>query len=157
MSEIKSGDPAPDFQMPDHTGKIHSLSDYKGRKLILYFYPKDDTPGCTKQACGFNENLQELNELNVDVLGVSKDSAEKHKKFIEKYGLEFPLIPDEDKELCRGYGVWKEKNMYGKKVMGIERSTFLIDEQGRIEKIWRKVKVKDHMREVIEALSAKAA
>lgn len=157
MNDLQPGDKAPDFKTATDKHGTISLSDYKGRKLVLYFYPKDDTPGCTKQACGFNENLEAFQNLNVDVIGVSKDPVQKHQKFREKYDLEFPLIADEETILCQKYGVWKEKNMYGKKLMGIERTTFLIEEQGRIEKIWRKVKVKDHIEEVLDAARDRAS
>lgn len=152
MSELNIGDKAPSFDYPtDNDGKA-SLDDYKGKKLVIYFYPKDDTPGCTKESCAFNENLTQLNKLNVDIVGVSKCSVKKHNKFKEKYGLQFPLLSDENGTMCEDYGVWTEKSMYGKKYMGIERSTFLIDENGVIEKIWPQVKVAGHVDEIIEYL-----
>lgn len=153
MPDLQIGDTAPDFKLPASGGKNISLSDYKGSKLILYFYPKDDTPGCTKEACIFRDNLSDLNKLNASVLGASKDSIAKHEKFVDKYDLTFPLLSDEKETLCKDYGVWVEKNMYGRKYMGIERSTFLIDENGKIAHIWRKVKVKDHMDGILQILN----
>ena len=159
MSTLNIGDAAPDFTMPtDGNGEV-SLSDFKGQSLILYFYPRDDTPGCTKEAQGFTEALEEFNGLNAAIIGVSKDSVAKHDKFKAKYDLSFPLASDEESDVCERYGVWVEKNMYGKKYMGIERATFLIDENGKIAEIWRKVKVPGHVDAVKEALQdqAKAA
>ena len=159
MSTLNIGDAAPDFTMPtDGNGEV-SLSDFKGQSLILYFYPKDDTPGCTKEAQGFTEALEEFNGLNAAIIGVSKDSVAKHDKFKAKYDLSFPLASDEESDVCERYGAWVEKNMYGKKYMGIERATFLIDENGKIAEIWRKVKVPGHVDAVKEALQdqAKAA
>jgi len=152
MSELKEGNKAPAFSMERDGGGQLSLDDFKGKKLVLYFYPKDDTSGCTTQACGFRDNLDAFNKLGVDIVGVSKDSVKKHDKFKEKHDLNFPLGSDEECKICDQYGVWKEKSMYGRKYMGIERSTFLIDENGIILKIWRKVKVGKHMDELIEAL-----
>lgn len=144
MASLTEGDKAPDFKAPSDTGEPLTLSSFLGRKIVLYFYPKDDTPGCTKEACSFQDNLSQLNDLNVTVIGVSKDSVKKHQKFKEKYNLDFPLLSDEDGNICETYGTWVEKNMYGKKYMGIERSTFLINEDGVITHIWRKVKVDGH-------------
>ena len=157
MPDLQIGDNAPDFKLPASGDQDIALSDYKGKKLILYFYPKDDTPGCTTEACNFRDNLPDLAKLNVAVLGASKDSVAKHEKFAAKYELPFPLLSDEDGTLCEDYGVWVEKNMYGRKYMGIERTTFLIDENGKIEQIWRKVKVKDHIKDINEALNNKKA
>ena len=159
MVNLDIGNPAPDFTLPtDGNGEI-ALSELKGRKVVLYFYPKDDTPGCTKESCGFNEALQGFKNLNATIIGISKCSVAKHDKFKAKYGLNFPLASDENSDVCERYGVWKEKNMYGKKYMGIERSTFLIDENGNIAHIWRKVKVPGHVDEVKETVQglAKAA
>lgn len=150
MTALKEGDKAPDFSLPADGGKTVSLADYKGKKLVLYFYPKDNTPGCTQESCDFRDNLTAFDKGGVAVLGISKDSVEKHDKFKEKHGLNFPLLSDEKGTMCEDYGVWTEKNMYGKKFMGIERSTFLIDETGIIRRIWRKVKVKDHAAEVLK-------
>jgi len=159
MSELQIGDAAPDFTLPtDGNGEI-ILSSLKGQKVVIYFYPKDDTPGCTKESCGFSEALPAFNALNTTIIGISKDSVTKHDKFKAKYDLQFPLASDENGTTCEDYGVWKEKNMYGKTYMGIERSTFLIDENGKISAIWRKVKVPGHVEAVqaeIEDL-AKAA
>lgn len=149
---LQVNDKAPDFTMSVDGGDTVSLSDYKGQSLVLYFYPKDDTSGCTKQACGFSENLKAFDTLDCGVLGVSKDSVAKHDKFKAKYGLNFPLASDEDGDVCERYGVWKEKSMYGKKYMGIERTTFLIDGNGIIRHIWHKVKVADHIDDVLQVL-----
>ena len=154
MSELEVGNPAPDFSMPADGGKTVSLSDFKGRKLVMYFYPKDDTPGCTTESCGFRDQIKEFNKLNIGIVGISRDSVKSHDKFREKYDLNFPLGSDEDGKVCEAYGVWKEKSMMGKKYMGIERSTFLIDEQGKIARIWNNVKVNGHIDEVREAASA---
>ena len=148
MPELKVGDAAPDFTMPtDGNGSV-TLSKLKGKKVILYFYPKDDTPGCTTESCDFRDEMQALEKLNAQIIGISKDSVKSHDKFKKKYDLNFPLASDEDGKVCEAYGVWKEKSMMGKKYMGIERSTFLIDEQGRLEQIWRGVKVEGHVGEV---------
>lgn len=159
MTTLNIGDKAPDFTLPtDGEGEI-SLSDLKGHKVIVYFYPKDDTPGCTKQACGFRDNHPSFDQLGTKVIGISKDSVAKHDKFKAKYELNFTLASDENNQVCEDYGVWVEKNMYGKKYMGIQRATFLIDESGNIEHIWPKVKVPGHVEDVqntIEGL-AKAA
>lgn len=152
MTALQIGDKAPDFTLPTDGNGTLTLSDLQGEKVVLYFYPKDDTPGCTTESCSFNDNLTALNKLNATVIGVSKCSVAKHDKFKAKYGLNFPLASDEESDVCEQYGVWTEKNMYGKKYMGIERSTFLIDENGNIEQIWRKVKVKDHVEAVLNAL-----
>lgn len=154
MSELKIGDKAPEFRLPTDGGEEISSTALKGHKVILYFYPKDNTPGCTTQACGFRDNLDALDKLNAKVVGISKDSIKKHDNFKAKHGLNFPLASDENSDVCERYGVWKEKSMYGKKFMGIERTTFLIDEDGNISQIWRKVKVKNHMDEIRDALKA---
>lgn len=151
---VTIGKKAPDFSLPRDGGGTISLSDYKGQKVILYFYPKDDTSGCTKQACTLNENLSSFNKLKAQIIGVSKDSVKKHDKFKEKYGLQFPLASDEIGTTCEDYGVWVEKSMYGRKYMGIERTTFLIDETGKIERIWNKVKIEGHEQELMDALKA---
>ncbi len=141
---------APDFTTITDQGDSISLSNFKGKKVVLFFYPKDDTPGCTVEACNFRDNFATLNQLGIVVLGVSKDTQKSHEKFKEKYQLNFPLIVDDSAEICSKYDVLKEKSMFGKKYMGIERTTFLIDEQGKIEKIWRNVKVDVHVEEIIE-------
>ncbi len=145
MSDLQIGNPAPDFTLPTDGNGTFKLSDHKGKKVVIFFYPKDDTPGCTKEACGFSENLSVFNKLNTTIIGISKDTVAKHDKFKAKYDLKFPLGSDEDGKVLEAYGAWKEKSMYGKTFMGIERSTFLIDEDGKIAQIWRKVKVKDHV------------
>ena len=154
MATLKVGSKAPDFTLQAGDGKEVSLKNLKGRKAVLYFYPKDNTPGCTKEACTFNENLKILEKKGTVVIGVSADSVASHKKFAEKYSLTFPLLSDEKKEMIKKYGVWKEKSLYGKKFMGIERTTFVIDEHGVIVKIFPKVKVDGHVDEVLEALGS---
>ena len=149
---MEIGNLAPDFILMGSDGKEHKLSDYKGKKVVLYFYPKDNTPGCTTEACDFRDNINEITNLNAVVLGISKDNLNSHNKFIEKFNLPFILLSDEDKVVCNLYDVIKEKNMYGKKVLGIERSTFIIDENGNLIKEFRKVKVKGHIEEVLNSL-----
>ncbi|WP_306253904.1 thioredoxin-dependent thiol peroxidase [Parvularcula sp. IMCC14364] len=149
MSAVAAGDKAPKFSLEADNGETLKLTSFKGRKLVLYFYPKDDTPGCTKQAIGFTERLQEFEALGVTVLGVSKDTLEKHRKFREKHKLEVLLASDPEGEFIEAYGSWVEKNMYGKKYMGIERSTFLIDEKGTVQEVWRKVRVPGHVDKVL--------
>jgi peroxiredoxin len=150
---LEVGDIAPDFSCEDDMGEKVCLNDYKGKKIVLYFYPRDNTPGCTKQACFFRDNMEELTKYNAIVIGVSKDSVKSHQNFKNKHELNFLLLADQDKKMCNDYGVWVEKKMYGKTSMGILRSTFLINEEGKIEKIWKKVKVQGHVEEVIEALT----
>jgi peroxiredoxin Q/BCP len=152
-SELKVGQKAPDFTVMNDSGEKVKLSDFKGKKVVLYFYPKDDTPGCTKEACAFRDGISEMKKKGAVVLGVSADSVESHKKFKNKFDLNFPLLADTDKKIIEGYGVWKEKSMYGKKYMGIERTTFVIDEQGKISHIFPKVKVDQHYDEVLQALA----
>lgn len=149
---LKVGDKAPSFALPTGDGKVVDLKDLRGKKVVLYFYPKDDTSGCTKEACSFQDNLASVKRKGAVVLGVSADSVESHVKFASKYQLKFPLLSDERKEMSRAYGVWKEKSMYGRKFLGIERTTFIIDEQGTITHIFPKVKVEGHTKEVLEAL-----
>lgn len=151
MSELKTGDKAPDFTLPSDGGGTIKLSDFQGRKVVLYFYPKDDTPGCTTESCNFRDSLEDFNAISAQIIGISKDSVAKHDKFKAKYALNFPLASDENGDVCERYGVWTEKSMMGKKYMGIERSTFLIDEQGKIAAIWRKVKVEGHAEAVKKA------
>ncbi len=151
--ELKVGDKAPDFSLPDQDGKTVSLKSLKGKQMVLYFYPKDDTPGCTKEACGFRDSLKAIEKINTVVLGVSMDNAASHHKFIKKYSLPFPLLCDEDGTVSKAYGVYKLKNMYGKTYWGIERSTFIIDETGKLKAIFRKVKVDGHVDEVQAALN----
>ncbi len=149
ITPLAIGDKAPDFKAETDSGEILSLSDLKGKTFVLYFYPKDDTSGCTKQACTFTENISAFNKLDVTVIGVSKDSALSHQKFKTKYGLKFPLLSDMDGKICEAYGTWIEKSMYGRKYMGIDRATFIIDADGTIKSIWRKVKVAGHIEDVI--------
>lgn len=148
---IDVGAKAPDFTMPTDDGGAVNLESLRGKAAILYFYPKDDTPGCTKEACGFRDAQPDFSKLDVDVIGVSKDSIAKHEKFKAKHGLTFRLASDADGDVCERFGVWKEKNMYGRKFMGIERSTFLIDGDGVIRNVWRKVRVPGHVDAVLEA------
>ena len=148
---VKEGDKAPGFNMPTNTGEEVSLSKLKGQKVVLYFYPRDDTPGCTKEACGFRDDLLKYKKAGAVVIGVSKDSVESHQKFIDKYDLNFILATD-DGNVCEKYDAWLLKNMYGKKYFGIGRSTFLIDTSGKINKIWQKVKVDGHVEEVLKAV-----
>ena len=147
------GTKAPDFTLPDQNGKMHSLKDYKGRKLILYFYPKDNTSGCTKQACGFSDRYPQFREKGVEILGVSKDSVESHKKFEEKYGLAFTILSDVEKKVLQAYDVWKEKMNYGKVTMGVVRTTYLIDENGVIIKASDKVKAAEDAERMMKEVS----
>ena len=141
---LETGTKAPDFELPDQNGKVHKFSDYKGLKVILYFYPKDNTSGCTKQACGFGERYPQFREKGAVILGVSKDSVASHKKFEEKYGLPFTLLSDTELSVIKAYDVWKEKKNYGKVTMGVVRTTYLIDEDGVIIKAMDKVKATDN-------------
>jgi len=151
---VKPGDKAPDFALPtDGNGKV-SLSKFKGKKVILYFYPKDDTSGCTAEACGFRDNLPKFGKTDAAVIGISRDSVASHDKFKKKYDLSFMLASDEDGKVCEAYGTWVEKSMYGRKYMGIERATFLIDAKGAVRNVWRKVKVPGHVDEVLAAAKA---
>src|SRR3989442_2034446 len=152
-SDLKVGQKAPDFTVLNDIGEKVKLSNFKGKKVVLYFYPKDDTPGCTKEACAFRDGIDEIKQQGAVVIGVSVDSVETHKKFKSKFDLNFPLLADTDKKVVEAYGTWREKSMYGRKYMGIERTTFVIDEQGKISHIFPKVKVDEHYDEVLEALS----
>lgn len=149
---LKAGDKAPAFKLADETGKQVSLSDFAGRALVLYFYPKDDTPGCTQESCDFRDNLNRLTSSGAAVAGLSADSVASHKKFKEKYSLNFPLLSDPDHKALEAYGVWQEKSLYGRKFMGIVRSTFVIDGKGVIRAVFPKVSVKGHVDEVLAAL-----
>ncbi len=151
---LEAGDNAPAFTSKDDAGNSFSLKDLNGKKVVLYFYPKDDTSGCTKEACEFQSKMKSFKTKDAMVIGVSPDSEKSHQKFKTKYELDFPLLVDEDKAIANLYGVWKEKSMYGRKYMGIERTTFIIDEDGKIAKIFPKVKVTDHVDQVLEALKA---
>jgi peroxiredoxin Q/BCP len=149
---LKAGDNAPGFALPSDDGGTIALEDLRGRKVVLYFYPKDDTSGCTKEACGFRDSWAEVQRLGAIVLGVSPDGVGSHERFKRKYALPFPLLADERHAVADAYGVWTEKSMYGRKYMGIARSTFVIDEQGRIAKVFEKVKPEGHAAEVLAAL-----
>ena len=148
---VGEGDKAPDFDMPASGGRTVSLKAMKGKLFILYFYPKANTPGCTTEACAFQEALPALGKIGIDVIGVSKDPLKPIEKFAEKYSLTFPLASDKDTQVCEAYGTWVEKSMYGRKYMGVERSTFLIDGKGKIAKAWRKISVPGHAKEVMAA------
>lgn len=148
------GAKAPSFTLISDENQAVSLQDFTGKKVVVYFYPKDDTPGCTQEACDFRDTLNKFKKQNTIILGISKDDVEKHIKFKEKYGLSFPLLADIDGKVCNAYGVIVEKINYGRKYIGIERSTFLINEQGKIEQVWRKVKVAGHIEEVLGSISA---
>jgi peroxiredoxin Q/BCP len=152
MAELKEGDPAPDFTSNDQNGNTISLKDFRGRKIVLYFYPKDDTPGCTAEACNFRDNYASLESQGIKVIGVSTDDEKSHQKFITKYQLPFTLISDNSHNVVEAYGVWVEKNMYGKKYMGTARKTFLIDEEGKISKIIGKVDTENSTAQVLELL-----
>src|SRR3982751_2128821 len=152
---LKEGDKAPECEAPDQDGKMVRLKDLKGSRVVLYFYPKDDTPGCTKEACSFRDADDVYRKKGIKVLGVSTDDGSSHQKFISKFQLPFDLLADTDKKIVNDYGVWGEKNMYGKKYMGTNRKTFLIDEQGKIAKIFDKVNVEQHADEVLAAFGEK--
>ena len=153
---LQPGTKAPDFTLPDQNGTMHSLKDYRGKKVILYFYPKDNTSGCTKQACGFSERYPHFREKGVEILGVSKDSVESHKRFEEKYGLAFTLLADPERKVIEAYGVWKEKVNYGKVTMGLVRTTYLIDEKGIIIRAEEKVKAADNPEDMLQVISESA-
>ncbi|MBL7987768.1 MAG: thioredoxin-dependent thiol peroxidase [Chlorobi bacterium] len=150
---LNVGDIAPDFTAEDQDGNTHRLKQYRGQTVVLYFYPKDLTSGCTTQACDFRDNLNRLAAGNVVLLGVSPDTVKSHRKFADKESLNFPLLADPQKELVNRYGVWVEKSMYGRKYMGVERTTFILDKRGRIKHIFPKVKVQGHVQEVLNALA----
>ena len=151
---LEEGKKAPSFKLKDQNGEVISLESFKGKNVVLYFYPKDDTSGCTAEACNFRDEFPKFKKIDAVILGVSPDSVESHKKFAAKYKLPFSLLSDEKKEVCEKYGVWQEKSMYGKKYMGVVRTTFVINEKGIIKKIFPKVKVEDHNTEVMGALKA---
>ena len=153
MGVPKEGQKAPEFNLPASNGENVSLKSLRGKKVVLYFYPKDDTPGCTVEACGFRDGIKKIEKTNAIVLGVSPDDVKSHNKFIEKFKLPFLLLSDTDKKVCEAYGVWVEKSMYGKTYMGVARTTFLIDENGNIEKVYEKVKPDVHTDEVLQQLS----
>lgn len=149
---VAEGQQAPDFTLPDQDGEPLSLSSLKGQPVVLYFYPKDNTSGCTKQACSFRDARSEFEELGARILGISPDGVESHRKFVDKHELPFTLLADVERSVCEAYGVWKEKSMYGRKYMGVERTTFLIDAEGVIRKIFPRVRVAGHSDKVLEAL-----
>ncbi len=149
----EAGDMAPDFALPDETGRIHRLADYRGKRVVLYFYPKDDTPGCTTEACGFRNHLGEFTNRDAVVLGVSPDPPASHQRFAQKYGLTFPLLADVDHQVAQQYGVWVEKVRYGARSMGIARTTFIIDRDGRIAHVFRNVRPEGHEQQVLDRLA----
>jgi peroxiredoxin Q/BCP len=149
---IDPGKKAPAFSLPDQAGKTHTLADYAGQPVVIYFYPKDDTPGCTREACAFRDASAPLKKAGAVVLGVSADDMASHVKFRDKFKLNFPLLSDTDHKVAEKYGAWREKNMYGKISLGIQRSTFLIDPAGKVAKVWKRVQVDGHDQKVLEAL-----
>ena len=151
---LETGKPAPDFSLLDQQGKTVTLSNLRGSPVVLYFYPKDDTPGCTKEACAFRDAFAHYEKAGAKVIGVSPDSVTSHEKFIKKYELPFTLLADTEKKVCEAFGVWKEKNMYGKKTMGVERTTFIIDAKGVVRQVFPRVKVDGHSDAVLEAVKA---
>lgn len=152
MALLQKGDAAPDFKGLNQNDELISLSDFKGKKLILYFYPKDNTPGCTAESCNLSDNYQAWIDKGYEVVGVSPDSVASHKKFADKFGFKFNLIADTEKEILQAYGVWGEKNMYGRKYMGVLRTTYVINDEGVIEEVFEKVQTKDHTNQIIKAL-----
>jgi len=154
MARLETGDRAPAFTLPDAAGAKVSLNEFTGKKVVVYFYPADDTPGCTKEACQFNDNLRAFNRADVAVVGISPDGAEKHQRFMEKYKLKFPLLSDPSHAVMERYGAWGEKTLYGKKSVGVIRSTFLIDEKGKVARAWYSVKADGHADKVLEAAKA---
>lgn len=149
---LKTGDAAPAFALSDQNGATHRLSDYAGKWVLIYFYPKDDTPGCTKEACAFRDNFPAFRKLNIDVIGISADSVKSHDKFVKKYDLPFTLLSDQDKSIVEQYGVWGEKKFMGRSFLGTHRTSFLIDPQGKIAKVYQKVKPEAHAEEVLNDL-----
>ncbi len=152
MAELRIGDVAPDFTLPRDGGETIRLSDFRGRSLVVYFYPKDDTPGCTTEAIDFTALAGEFEKAGAVVIGISPDPVKKHDKFVAKHDLSIPLAADEERHAIEAYGAWQEKSLYGRRYMGVERSTFLIDPEGRIARVWPKVKVKGHAQEVLAAV-----
>lgn len=150
---LEVGMKLPAFSLLDDSGKKVKSSQWKGSPLVIYFYPKDDTPGCTKEACGFRDASDRLKELGATLIGISCDSPDSHARFRDKYSLNFPLLVDADHQVAEKFGAWREKNMYGKKSMGIQRSTFLFDENGKVAKVWKRVQVEGHDRQVLDAIS----
>ncbi|MBI2035239.1 MAG: thioredoxin-dependent thiol peroxidase [Candidatus Liptonbacteria bacterium] len=154
MANLQIGKKAPNFKLLDQEGNEHALADYKGKWVLLYFYPKDDTPGCTIEACGIRDDFPKFNLLKIKVLGISADSVKSHKKFVKKYKLPFTLLADEEKKVLNSYGVWQKKKFMGREYMGITRTSFLIDPDGKIAKIYEKVKPITHTKEVLEDMGA---
>jgi thioredoxin-dependent peroxiredoxin len=152
MALLEVGDKAPEFKTTDQDGESVSLKDFRGRKIVLYFYPKDDTPGCTKEACGFRDDYSKFRKRKIEVLGVSVDDERSHKKFAEKYDLPFRLLADTDKKIVKDYGVWGEKSLYGRKFMGIHRVTYVIDEKGKVAAVWPKVQPDGHADEILASV-----
>lgn len=153
MTHLSEGDKAPDFEGLNEKGEKISLADYKGKKLVLFFYPKDDSPGCTKEACNLRDNYSKLSKMGFEILGVSPDSPKKHQKFIDKYEFQYSLLADEDRSVINAYGVWGPKKFMGREYDGLHRTTFIIDEEGKIEKIIKKVKTKEHSEQIMEEMS----
>ena len=151
--KLKIGDPAPNFSLPSSSGEIITLNSLQGQKVVVFFYPKDDTPGCTIEACEFRDRSDEISAKGTKILGISPDNLESHDKFINKFDLTFELLADEDNMVATNYGAWGEKNMYGKVTIGMKRMTFLVNEKGAIEKIWSKVKPEGHAQQIIDAIS----
>ena len=149
---LETGIKVPNFSLPDQNGQVHNINDYKGRWVIVYFYPKDLTPGCTTEACNFQDALPDFTSIDAVIFGISKDSVDKHKKFADKYNLHFNLLSDENSNVCEQFGVWQKKSMYGKEYMGIVRSTFIVNPDGKIVKVYPKVKVKEHHTEILNDL-----
>lgn len=154
MPVLSPGDTAPDFTLPESGGGTRSLHDLRGKKVILFFYPKDDTSGCTKEACGFRDSYEEYRGVNAEILGISPDDVKSHDKFAAKYKLPFPLLADVDHQVSEAYGAWGQKSLYGGKYMGMIRTTYLIDGDGNVQKVWAKVKPAEHSREVLSAVNA---
>lgn len=154
MAKLEAGDTAPDFKLPDQDGESISLDALRGRRVVVYFYPADDTPGCTKEACQFNEALESFSKMDVDVLGISPDGADSHRRFRSKYGLGLTLLTDSDHSVMESYGAWGEKTLYGKKSIGVIRSTFVIGADGTIEKAWYNVRADGHAAKVLDTVSA---
>ncbi len=152
MALLAVGDKAPDFRTTDQDGERVSLKDFRGRKVVLYFYPKDDTPGCTKEACSFRDGFSAFRRRKIELLGVSADDEKSHKKFAEKFDLPFRLLADTDKKIVKDYGVWGEKSLYGRKFMGINRVTYVLDEKGKVAAVWPKVKPEGHAEEILAAI-----
>lgn len=153
-TRVREGDIAPDFALPDDEGRMVGLSDFRGKTVVLYMYPKDNTPGCTAEACDFRDNMARVQSAGAVLLGLSPDSVASHRKFKEKYQLPFPLLADEGAKVADSYGAWVEKSMFGRKYMGIERSTFVIDGDGILRKVFRKVKIKGHVDQVLTAINS---